>query len=161
MYIDYINLPKIPDELLESKAAIIAKPTAPVKNYNGAIVLSNSITRREVSKNLIEWLQSVCNFQVNAVYLILNSNAPIHRDPRTRPQAYNYIINAGGDNVTTTVYCDNYTVLKSLVIPERTWYCLDTERLHGIHGILKGEQRIVLSINYSIGTLARIRTETV
>lgn len=155
MYIDYIDLPNIPEELLESSKDILNKETLPVNTYGGDIlpVRSNSgdvspITRKKVSINLLIWLQSICNFSVNARYLILNSSVEIHRDPKTRPRAYNYIIDAGGENVTTTVYDDDYTVLKSLVIPERTWYCLDTGRLHGLEGISEHRNRIVLSISY-------------
>ncbi len=158
MYIDYINLPNIPEELLESKNDILSKETLSVNMYEGdALPISSghehagTITRKEVSKNLRRWLQSICNFPVNARYLILNSSVAIHRDPKYRPRAYNYIIHAGGENVATTVYNDDFTVLKSLVIPERTWYCLDTGRLHGLDGISANESRIVLSINY-LGT---------
>jgi hypothetical protein len=158
MYIDYIDLPNIPEELLESKNDILSKETLSVNMYEGdALPISSghehagSITRKEVSNKLKRWLQSVCNFPVNARYLILNSSVAIHRDPKYRPRAYNYIIHAGGENVATTVYNDDFTVLKSLVIPERTWYCLDTGRLHGLDGISANESRIVLSINY-LGT---------
>lgn len=155
MYIDYINLPNIPEELLESSNDILNKETLSVNTYEGGALSiatkhgTNSITRKEVPNNLIKWLQSICDFPVSARYLILNSRVPIHRDPKTRPRAYNYIIDAGGENVTTTVYDDDYTVLKSLVIPEKTWHCLETGRLHGLEGISENRNRIVLSISYT------------
>jgi hypothetical protein len=150
MYIRYIDLPKIPNELLESKDTILRKQSLLINNYNGNPISSvvNSIQRKEVSNQLVEWLQTIFDFPVRAQYLILSTNAPIHRDPKSRPQAYNYIIHAGGDTVSTTVYDDDYKILKSLIIPELTWHCLDTGRLHGIHGIVPNDQRIVLSINY-------------
>ena len=151
MYIDYINLPDIPDELLEPCDDILRKQSLTINNHNGKSIppFRDSIQRKEVSDQLIKWLQTVFDFPVRAQYLILSSTAPIHKDPKSRPQAYNYIINAGGDNVTTTVYSDNFTILKSLVIPEKTWHCLDTGRYHSIRGILKDQYRIVLSIDYT------------
>ena len=155
MYIDYIDLPNIPEELLESSDDILNKESLSVYSSEGGLLSittkhgTNSVIRKEVSKNLIKWLQSICDFPVSARYLILNSRVPIHRDPKARPRAYNYIIDAGGGNVTTTVYDDDYTLLKSLVIPEKTWHCLDTGRLHGIEGISENRSRIVLSISYT------------
>ena len=150
MYIDYIDLPNIPEELLESYTDILNKPSLPINNYSGNPLpaIMKSIQRREVSNNLIEWLQTILEFPVRAQYLILSTNAPIHKDPKRRPQAYNYIINAGGDNVVTTIYSDNFVVLKSLVIPEKTWHYLDTGRFHSVRGISKDQYRIVLSIDY-------------
>jgi hypothetical protein len=155
MYIDYINFPNVPEELLESTNDILGKETRSVNTYEGdTLPISSghkhagSITRKEISRDLKKWLQSVCSFPVDARYLILTSDAPIHRDPKYRPQAYNYIIQAGGNNVATTVYNDDFKILKSLVIPEKTWYCLNTEKLHGVQGILQNELRIVLSVTY-------------
>jgi hypothetical protein len=160
MYIEYIDLPNIPEELLESYTDILNKPSLLINNYSGNSIPSfvESIQRKEVSNNLIEWLQTVLEFPVRAQYLILSTTAPIHKDPKSRPQAYNYIINAGGDNVVTTIYSDNFTALKALVIPEKTWHCLDTGRFHSIQGISKDQYRIVLSIDYTGGNIFNVST---
>lgn len=147
MYIDYIDLPKVPEELLENPNDIINKISLDVVDKTGTVIPHNNIQRRAISQDLNYWLKSVCNFPVIAQYLLLNDNSPIHRDPIIRPQAYNYIIVAGGSNVFTTVYDDNQHILKSICIPEKTWYCLDTERLHGVQGIEKNTWRILLSLN--------------
>jgi hypothetical protein len=147
MYIDFIDLPSVPEELLESITQIMTKPTIVILSYEGKPVSIESIQRKKVSDQLNEWLQSVCNFSVVSQYLLLNSNSPIHRDPRIRPRAYNYLLDTGGSNVITTVYDNDQTILKSMVIPSKTWYCLETGRLHGVQGIEPGRWRIVLSIN--------------
>jgi len=149
MYIDFIDLPSVPEELLESYDVIVSKPELRIGNYQGKIVPTVSIQRRQVEIELVNWLQSKCQFPVFAQYLLLNSQSPIHRDPPSRPQAYNYIIHTGGTDVKTTVYNDDYSILKSIIIPERQWHCLDTGRLHSVQGIQKGLWRILLSINYS------------
>ena len=157
MYIDFVDLPPVPEELLEPYDTILSKPHLPVSNYRGKIApISLRIQRRAITNELVMWLQSVCKFPVtsaSAQYLLLNSESSMHRDPPSRPQSYNYIIHAGGPAVKTTVYNDNYSVLKSIVIPEKQWHCLDTGKLHGVQGILKTNWRILLSVGYNAGTV--------
>jgi hypothetical protein len=151
MFIDYIDLPKIPVELLEHPSDIISRGSIPIGNPDkpGFIINPNfPIQRKLINKPLKEWLYSVFNYQVTVQYLLLNSNSSIHKDPKTRPQAYNYVIDTGGPNVVTTVYDeDKSTVLKSLTVPAKTWYCLDTGRYHGVTGIEENTWRILLSID--------------
>lgn len=158
MCINYIDLPPVPEELLESYDDIISKPELPIGNYQGKIIPMVTIRRKEVNPELVNWLQDNCTFPVSSQYLLLNSLSPVHRDPPNRPQAYNYIIHAGGTEVTTTVYNNDYSILKSMIIPERQWHCLDTGKLHGVKGILKNRWRILLSINYTAGALTQNRT---
>ena len=151
MYIDFIDLPSVPEELLESYDTILAKPPLDVGNYQGKVVQITSIQRRAVNEDLKNWLRSNCQFPVFAQYLLLNSDSPVHRDPPMRPQAYNYIIYPGGPSVTTTVYNNDYSILKSMIIPERQWHCLDSGKLHNVQGILKNTWRILLSVDYRPG----------
>ena len=151
MYIDFIDLPPVPEELIEPYDTILAKPALGVGDHQGKIIPIVSIQRREVRVELVNWLQSICNFPVVAQYLLLNSSSPLHKDPPDRPQSYNYIIYTGGPNVTTTVYRDDYSTSKSMVIPARQWHCLDTGKPHRVHGIQKNNWRIVLTINYNSG----------
>jgi hypothetical protein len=154
MYIDFVDLPPVPGELLESYDDIVSKPNLPVSNYQGKVSQIVSIQRRAITDELVIWLQSVCKFPVtSAQYLLISYQSPIHRDPPSRPQSYNYIIHAGGPIVKTTVYNDNYSILKSMVIPEKQWHCLDTGKLHGVRGILKTNWRILLSVDYNAGTV--------
>ena len=156
MYIDFIDLPPVPEELIESYDAIVSKPIVPVSNYQGKVSQIVSIQRRAITNELVIWLQSVCKFPVTPVsaqYLLISSKSSIHRDPPSRPQSYNYIIHTGGPTVKTTVYNDDYSVLKSMVIPEKQWHCLDTGKLHGVEGILKTNWRILLSVGYNAGTI--------
>ena len=149
MYIDYVDLPAIPEELLESPEEIIAKPRLIIGDTLGGVVPISSIQRKDINSKLADWLQSVCNFSVSAQYLLLNYKSPIHRDPPRpdRSQVYNYIVQTGGTEATTNVYDDNNNILKSVVVPAKTWYCLDTHRLHGVSGIDKDTWRILLSVN--------------
>lgn len=151
MYIDFIDLPKIPEALLENPNDIINKVPLGVADTKGTVRRYDTIQRRAISQDLNNWLKSVCNFPVVAQYLLIRDNSPVHRDPILRPQAYNYIIVAGGSNVFTTVYDDNQNILKSICIPEKTWHCLDTGRLHGVQGIEKDTWRILLSLNKKQG----------
>ena len=146
MYIDLIDFPNVPDELLESPADIISKTSVTITTYKSG----TSIQRKNISKELTDWLQSVGKFTGEAQYLILNYCSPIHRDPPKRIQSYNYIICTGGPTVSTNVYDDDQNVLKSLVIPEKTWYCLDTGRLHSVRGILPNIWRVLLTVNAPI-----------
>jgi hypothetical protein len=148
MFIDYVDLPTIPEHLLETTNDIIARPPLGVRSTYGIVKTTYDVQRRKINDNLQEWLQSICEFQVNAQYLLLNSAVPIHKDPPFRPQAYNYILDPGGLDVATNVYSeDKSTILKSLVIPAKTWYCLDTGLWHGVTGINPNSWRVLVTID--------------
>jgi len=125
--IEYLNLPSIPDDLIESIGSIISKTnhTFHSKNY----ILHST------SNELNDYLKTIFNFKFVSHYQIIKSEIPIHIDINDRTTAYNYLLAAGGNNVVTAIYDSNYCVIQSEQIQLKRWHQINTGKLHGVHGI--------------------------
>jgi hypothetical protein len=125
--IEYLNLPSIPDDLIESVDSIISKTsyTFYSKNY----ILHST------SNELNDYLKTIFNFKFVSHYQIIKSEIPIHIDINDRTTACNYLLAAGGNNVVTTIYDSNHCIIQSEQIQIRKWHQLNTGKLHGVHGI--------------------------
>lgn len=79
----------------------------------------------------------------------------------------NYILNSGGDNVTTTMYAEvddsksmkakvceyeDVTSIRSYLLQEKIWYGLDAMRYHSVDNIQR--PRLLLSISFTNLTLS-------
>jgi hypothetical protein len=134
MYIKYLNLPKVPEELLDSVDSII--------NQNSEEMLVRDFAHfqyRTVNKKLDEWVHSVFKIKCYAKYQIIYDGIPIHKDnpssPGDRRIAFNYLLDTGGNSVITSVYDDNKNLLQAECIPLKTWHSLVVEKYHGVEGI--------------------------
>lgn len=125
--IEYLDLPSIPEELIESADSIISKTsyTFCSKNY----ILHNT------SNELNDYLKTVFNFKFVSHYQIIKSEIPIHIDINDRITAYNYLLAEGGNNVVTTIYDSNHGIIQSEQIQIKKWHRINTGKLHGVHGI--------------------------
>jgi hypothetical protein len=93
-------------------------------------------------------LYFVCNVMKNVVDS--SSIFPPHCD-RVRRTAINYVVDTGGDDVTTTFYeqvrlgddfskaaninYNDVTIAHREVLKEKTWYAFDTQRFHSVENI--------------------------
>ena len=140
--IDYWpSLPTIPEHILESPETVINRES-PVKSS------------RDSSLELSDWLQEVFGEPIVAFYFIFGKQfnnqlgvAP-HIDRFNRRYAYNYIIHAGGTDVLTTVYDNNFQITDQKNILEKTWHRLPSNMWHSVHGVDPNDYRIVLTVNY-------------
>ena len=125
--IEYLDLPSIPNNLVESVDSIISKTNYAFhsKNY----ILHNT------SKELTDYLKTIFNFKFVSHYQIISSEIPIHIDINDRTTAYNYLLATGGNNVVTAIYDSNYCITQSEQIQLKRWHRLNTGKLHGVHGI--------------------------
>ena len=99
---------------------------------------------RTANKELIDWIDTNIPFKCNIQYQIMYHTLPIHVDVgEDLSIVMNYILRAGGPNVVTTVYADDYeTPIQSLHIEECRWHQLDITRPHGVSGIISTEPRV-------------------
>jgi hypothetical protein len=125
--IEYLNLPSIPEDLLESVESIISK-----RSY---VFYSKNYIMHNTSKELNEYLKTIFNFKFVSNYQIIKSEIPIHIDINDRTTAYNYLLAAGGNNVVTAIYDSNYRIIQSEQIQLKKWHRINTGKLHGVHGI--------------------------
>jgi hypothetical protein len=143
-YIEYLDLPKIPEHLLESIQDIIIKSP---KNFSSVATEYPYFKTRYINDDLQSWLQSIFYFKVYAQYQLIYNGLPIHIDKNNRVTAYNYLLNAGGDNVKTSIYDNNYKILQSERIDLKRWHRINTGMLHGVHGIQSNNVRVSLSLD--------------
>jgi hypothetical protein len=139
-YIENINLPSIPEDLLESVEDILNKP-----RYE-SIVTQDYFQTRLVNKNLEAWLEKNLPCKFMARYQIIYHGLPIHKDMGNRKLAYNYLLAQGGNNVKTIICDDNKKLLQSEILPLKTWHSIKTDMYHGVFGLYKDTPRISLSI---------------
>lgn len=136
MCIQYLNFPKVPEELLEPVDVILNKKPIPTL-YNFE---SNNIpySIRPITHNLYSWLISVLPFMFVPFYQIIFPGITIHKDVGNRRVAINYLLETGGDNVTTSTYEEDATTLiASEVLREREWHYIQSELWHGVEGVIR------------------------
>ena len=134
--IEYLNLPPIPDYLIDKVENIIAKTDHAF--YSEYFILRNT------SEELNDYLKTIFNFNFVSHYQIVKRGIPIHVDINNRTTAYNYLLASGGDSVYTTIYNDNHHAIQSEVIQVKRWHRINTGKPHGVHGIT--ESRVAITI---------------
>ena len=70
-----------------------------------------------------------------------------HRDPREI--AINYIIEQGGDNVITSIYNNDYSVLDSKRLPTNQWHFFQASKLHDVRNVTSKRIALTVSIKKS------------
>jgi hypothetical protein len=138
--IQYINLPNVPEELIESNETIINS------TRTNSIIKQDFFQGRPISGKLQDWLEKNLSFDFVAQYQVIYEGIPIHKDMGNRKLAYNYLLAQGGSNVKTMIFDDNKKLLQSEILPLRTWHSIKTDMFHGVFGLYKDTPRISLSI---------------
>jgi hypothetical protein len=142
-YIEYLDLPPVPENLIESITDIINKPP---KAYSTVPAEYNFFKTRNVNDDLAEWLQSIVEYKIYPQYQLIYNGLPIHIDNGNRINAYNYLLDTGGKNVKTVVYNENYKPLQIEQLELKRWHRINTGMLHGVHGIEPDKVRVAISI---------------
>jgi len=138
-YINYLNFPNIPEDLLESIEDIINKPRG------DSIVTQDYFQSRPISHKLQDWLEKNLSFEFVAQYQVIYTGIPIHKDQGNRKLAYNYLLAQGGNNVKTVIFDDNKKILQTETLPIKTWHSIKTDMFHGVFG-LHTNPRVSLSV---------------
>jgi hypothetical protein len=144
-YIEYLDLPSIPEHLIESIQDIINKPPKDFSNVSSEYAYFKT---RYVNDDLKSWLQTIFDSEIYPQYQLVYNGLPIHIDKGNRIVAYNYLLDAGGDNVRTAVYDDKYKLLQIEKIELKRWHRINTSMLHGVHGIQSNKVRVAISIGF-------------
>lgn len=167
-YIEYLNLPTIPKELIPSANEIIDLPLWGLnKDGGGFHKTNNTYSTRKLTTPLRIWLLENLNFEFVGNYIVFSGTVPPHKDMRRC--AYNYIVDAGGDDIKTSIYegelsqqyrsyqgdseresvGDNkLTEIQSMIIEPFRWHSLRTDLVHAVSGNLL-RPRVLISITPS------------
>jgi len=148
MQIKFLDLPPVPEELIEPIDVIINKPfratSAGLDNRAKGV-----FQRRDVSPELHNYLQTLFDFKIKANYQILYLGTRLHKDIG-RDIAYNYLIDLGGDNIVTSVFDgwqDDKKLLQSEILPLKKWHSLNVSNYHQVDGLIEGVPRVAISVN--------------
>jgi hypothetical protein len=174
-YIKYVDFPSIPNEILLEPHQIIDAPYYAHNEKFEAMrhpFAKENYFRKRVNPELKEWLLNTFTDKLgvfSSAYIIFNAHMAPHKDVRN--MTYNYVIDAGGDDIATSIYKGNVVnkeksfdtwnsvrtdfenlqenedvvLLESLVIEPKRWCSLRTDMLHSVYGT-QVRPRIILSV---------------
>jgi hypothetical protein len=134
--LQYINLPKVPDVVVERYLAQLDSVEA--KYTNGGYTWSDSN-----NKLLNKWCQqNICADMYWGVQL-MSSDLPIHIDDGTTIK-FVYLLQTGGENVRTHFHTGDQ-ITETYIIPNQTWHILRVNTEHSVEGIAKDSKRISIT----------------
>jgi len=165
-YIEYIDLPIIPKELIPEAKAIIDLPIWGFDTDGGGYhKADNKYSTKKISMTVKDWMVENFNFDFVANFVVFNGAIPAHKDMRT--SAYNYLLDTGGEDIKTTVWqgeiskedYESYTgyneritsgdnnliALQSMVIEPFRWHKLRTDLMHSVNGTYS-RPRVMISV---------------
>jgi hypothetical protein len=145
MNVEYLDLPKIPEELIVDIYKTIRNTTpkerhavpegTDAEKYNAW----NSI---KASKKLKEFTNSIFNFEHDVHIFVLSGDLPVHTD-NTRDVAYNYVLETGG--ATTNFHDDEKTLVEEHNIETFKWHKLNVKNYHSV--LIPEPPRVVVSVS--------------
>lgn len=137
MNLQYLNLPKLPENMIKE----VYKSLEGVNIYPYPLDEYQSFA---ATQPLQEYTKSLFDFSHNTLVQIIKDNLGLHKD-FCRKQAYNYILEPGGDNVLTCWYNEEKNLIESHCIDAHRWHKLNVDVFHNVENITKS--RIAITIN--------------
>ena len=131
--VEPVDLPPVPEHLLTPLDCLLDSDLVEVPLIKpGGEIQDNSVYKVLLAPEpLVQWLRTIFDFEFVAEYLWLNAWSKKHTD-LGRTMAYNYLLDAGGDNIVTNFYdpFDEDVVVKSVSIPLHQWHVLNVGMPH-------------------------------
>lgn len=137
-FIEYVNLQKIPRDLIESTEHIKNKP-------NKTVVKDPFFQTFHVNDELKKFLESIFPFEIWCQYQIIFSDIVIHKD-KGRKLCYNYLIDQGGSKVFTNFYNNEKNLIHSTNINLHEWAKINTSVFHNVTGVSNNCTRVAVSV---------------
>ena len=146
MNVEYVNLPKIPDELIIDIYQTI-RETEPKDRHsepkNTDAEKHNAWNSIKASTKLKDYIKSLFDFEIDDVHIfVLSGDLPIHKD-NTRDVAYNYVLETG--NSSTNFHDDDKNLIEEHKIEPLKWHKLNVKNYHSV--IINKPPRIVVSVS--------------
>lgn len=138
-YIQWLNIPKIPDDLLDRLPRDF-NMYEKLTSYENVFYRSDSFI-----DEIRAWCETNVSDTVNWGFQIITGDAPKHRDLRVNVK-FHYVIETGGQQVYTHFWKeDGSNIKKSIMIPRNKWHILKVDELHSVQGITDGMTRFSLT----------------
>lgn len=145
MYLEYLDLPKIPDYLLVDIYQTIRNTSAADRHSNKEgtdaekSAAWNSI---KASDKLKQFVATLFEDEHDVHIFVLSADLPMHKD-NTRDAAYNYVLETG--NALTNFHNDDGNVIESHSITTFQWHKLDVSTYHSVS--IPNGPRVVVSVS--------------
>ena len=145
MYLEYLDLPKIPDYLLVDIYQTIRNTSAADRHSNKEgtdaekSAAWNSIN---ASDKLKQFVATLFEDEHDVHIFVLSADLPMHKD-NTRDAAYNYVLETG--NALTNFHNDDGNVIESHSITTFQWHKLDVSTYHSVS--IPNGPRVVVSVS--------------
>jgi hypothetical protein len=118
-YIQYLNLPKIPQYVIDSLIRDVEQHRA----HHNSNKYGNVYVWSDLSTDLLNtWCRENISDEMYYGLQLMPNDVPIHQDVGTKIKI-NYLIDTGGNNVLTNFYDNDGTT-------ELASYCIDVGRWH-------------------------------
>jgi hypothetical protein len=132
-----IDVPQVPTELILPLDKVLE-----LENFFGGY--TKNYTIHEVQDDLRAYLKPLFPHCKKFRYQTLVDNVPVHID-RGRTTAINYIVDPGGDNVSTAWYTDEFgDKIEEVVLPTNQWHEIEVDKWHTVHGITRRRYAITV-----------------
>jgi hypothetical protein len=150
-----LNIPPVPENLILSLEDIRKLKEVDIYTVDGTIIHIDSYKVYKANDDLFEWVTQNFKYEVEWVeYLVASKTLKIHSD-NGRTASFNYLVQLGGDNVTTEFYeSDRTTVIASNVYQLHEWWFLNVGLPHRVIGRYT-EPRIIISVTPKFGVTYR------
>lgn len=145
MNLEYLDLPKIPEELIVDIYQTIRNTPAKERHSNVKETDAeknaawNSI---KASSELKNFTGQLFDFDHDVHIFVLSDDLPMHKD-NTRDTAYNYVLETG--NATTNFHHNDGTLNESHNIHPFIWHQLNVSNYHSVS--IPNGPRIVVSVS--------------
>ena len=145
MNIEYLDLPRIPDELIVDIYQTIRNTT--LKNRHSVpkdtdAEKHNAWNSIKASDRLKEFTRSIFNFEHDVHIFVLSGDLPVHKD-NTRDVAYNYVLETGG--ASTNFHDADQVLTEEHKIEPFRWHKLDVKEFHSV--LIPQPPRILVSVS--------------
>lgn len=145
MNVEYLDLPKIPEELIVDIYQTI-RNTAPKERHSVPegtdAEKHNAWNSIKASEKLKEFTRSLFDFEHDVHIFVLSGDLPVHKD-NTRDVAYNYVLETGG--ASTNFHNEEKLLVEENFIEPFRWHKLDVKELHSV--LIPQPPRVLVSVS--------------
>jgi len=140
-FIQYINLPPIPTELIDH----LPKDDSQWRKKD---IKGNMPWYRwsdEYNREINAWCQRYISSDMYWAFQLMSADMPKHLDRGTTTK-FNYVINTGGDDVWTRFWTnDQESMLAEYQIEPFRWHIFKSDTYHSVEGVQPGQVRIAVT----------------
>ena len=140
-YYRYIDLPKLPDEILSQINFNFEQYDKKDSGKNGSIYTWSDSFNHTIN----DWCQKNICSSIYWGFQIIRGDLPLHKDNGTLTK-FVYLIDSGGAEVVTDWYDETQTeIVDSVILETHRWHILKVDSFHAVKNIVPGRVRFSIT----------------